>query len=114
MDSLPQYGQCLGLLRVDIPISWNFNLQLLQENVAAVMIDYYTASQIPQTILDYLSVWAKEHPAWAITDSTESSSSRPTSPIIWRASLVSGLSYLVFCTPQNNIKFNSIQFDLMI
>jgi len=51
MDSLPQYGQYLGLLRVDIPINWNFILQLLQENVAAVMIEYYATT--PYAFVSY-------------------------------------------------------------
>jgi len=34
----PQYGQYLALLLVDIPITWNFVLQLLHTNVVAIIM----------------------------------------------------------------------------
>ena len=37
IDLLPQYGQYLASFLVDIPITWNFILQLVHTNVAAIM-----------------------------------------------------------------------------
>jgi len=49
MEFTPQYGQYLGSFLVDIPITWNFILQQLQENVAPIIIT-------PQQHLDLKSL----------------------------------------------------------
>jgi hypothetical protein len=55
----PQYGQYLALLLVDIPITWNFILQLLHTNVVAIImyrkvlstLYYMHASRCQQNLL---------------------------------------------------------------
>ena len=55
----PQYGQYLALLLVDIPITWNFVLQLLHTNVVAIIMQrkvlstlyYMRASRCQQNLL---------------------------------------------------------------
>jgi hypothetical protein len=45
IDWLPQYGQCFEKAPVDIPISWNFILQVLHEIVVAFIDIIFVVNQ---------------------------------------------------------------------
>jgi hypothetical protein len=66
----PQYGQYVASFLVDIPITWNFILQLLHTNVAAIIyssiLRYYNCVLICYRKYYQLFIWT----CWSLAGST--------------------------------------------